>query len=61
MYGLENWADVADHVGTKSKEQCIEHYTNVYLKSPCFPLPVRELRQSLFFIDSLIMKIIIFL
>ncbi|GLU08718.1 hypothetical protein SLE2022_256140 [Rubroshorea leprosula] len=39
MYGLGNWADVADHVGTKSKEQCNEHYTNVYLKSPCFPLP----------------------
>jgi hypothetical protein len=30
----------AEHVGTKSKEQCIEHYTNVYKNSPFFPLPV---------------------
>lgn len=40
MYGLGNWAEVAEHVGTKSKEQCIEHYTNVYLNSRYFPLPV---------------------
>ncbi|GLT25826.1 hypothetical protein SLA2020_182800 [Shorea laevis] len=39
MYGLGNWAEVAEHVGTKNKEQCIEHYTDVYLNSPCFPLP----------------------
>ncbi|KAE7995238.1 hypothetical protein FH972_000058 [Carpinus fangiana] len=39
MYGLGNWAEVAEHVGTKSKEQCIEHYTNVYKNSPRFPLP----------------------
>ncbi|XP_059438871.1 transcriptional adapter ADA2b-like isoform X2 [Corylus avellana] len=39
MYGLGNWAEVAEHVGTKSKEQCIEHYTNVYMNSPYFPLP----------------------
>lgn len=40
MYGLGNWAEVAEHVGTKTKEQCIEHYTTVYMKSPLFPLPV---------------------
>ena len=40
MYGLGNWAEVAEHVGTKSKEQCIEHYTNVYKNSPLFPFPV---------------------
>ncbi|XP_038701483.1 transcriptional adapter ADA2b-like isoform X2 [Tripterygium wilfordii] len=39
MYGLWNWAEVAEHVGTKSKEQCIDHYSTVYLNSPCFPLP----------------------
>ncbi|GLU20597.1 hypothetical protein SLE2022_367880 [Rubroshorea leprosula] len=39
MYGLGNWAEVAEHVGTKYKEQCIEHYTDVYLNSPFFPLP----------------------
>ncbi|KAJ0963543.1 hypothetical protein J5N97_028665 [Dioscorea zingiberensis] len=39
MYGLGNWAEVAEHVGTKSKTQCIEHYTTAYLNSPCYPLP----------------------
>ncbi|KAF5737328.1 transcriptional adapter ADA2b-like isoform X1 [Tripterygium wilfordii] len=39
MYGLGNWTEVAEHVGTKSKEQCIDHYSTVYLNSPCFPLP----------------------
>ncbi|XP_022720722.1 transcriptional adapter ADA2b-like isoform X2 [Durio zibethinus] len=39
MYGLGNWAEVAEHVGTKSKEKCIDHYSNVYMKSPFFPLP----------------------
>ena len=40
MYGLGNWAEVAEHVGTKNKEACIEHYRNVYLNSKTFPLPV---------------------
>jgi transcriptional adapter 2-alpha len=40
MYGMGNWAEVAEHVGTKNKEACIAHYQNVYLNSPFFPLPV---------------------
>ncbi|XP_031273471.1 transcriptional adapter ADA2 [Pistacia vera] len=39
MYGLGNWAEVAEHVGTKTKEHCIEHYNSVYMNSPFFPLP----------------------
>ncbi|KAJ4976603.1 hypothetical protein NE237_001709 [Protea cynaroides] len=39
MYGLGNWAEVAEHVGTKTKAQCIDHYTTAYMNSPCFPLP----------------------
>ncbi|KAJ4704082.1 Transcriptional adapter [Melia azedarach] len=39
MYGLGNWAEVAEHVGTKTKELCIEHYNSVYMNSPFFPLP----------------------
>ncbi|KAI9123656.1 hypothetical protein K1719_004956 [Acacia pycnantha] len=39
MYGLGNWAEVAEHVGTKNKEACIEHYRNVCLNSKTFPLP----------------------
>ncbi|AQK62817.1 transcriptional adapter ADA2 isoform X1 [Zea mays] len=39
MYGLGNWLEVAEHVGTKSKLQCIDHYTSAYMNSPCYPLP----------------------
>ncbi|KAL0311143.1 UNVERIFIED_CONTAM: Transcriptional adapter ADA2 [Sesamum angustifolium] len=39
MYGFGNWNEVAEHVGTKSKLQCIDHYDKIYMKSPCFPLP----------------------
>ncbi|XP_031492465.1 transcriptional adapter ADA2-like isoform X2 [Nymphaea colorata] len=39
MYGLGNWAEVAEHVGTKTKAQCIDHYNTAYMNSPCFPLP----------------------
>lgn len=41
MYGFGNWAEVAEHVGTKSKARCIDHYNAIYMNSPCFPLPVR--------------------
>jgi transcriptional adapter 2-alpha len=39
MYGLGNWSDVADHVGTKEKQQCEQHYYAVYLESKSAPLP----------------------
>ncbi|KAL5794310.1 hypothetical protein ACOSP7_002904 [Xanthoceras sorbifolium] len=39
MYGFGNWNEVAEHVGTKSKSQCIDHFNAVYMNSPCFPLP----------------------
>ncbi|VFQ82390.1 unnamed protein product [Cuscuta campestris] len=39
MYGIGKWAEVCEHVGTKTKDACIEHYTNTYLNSPYFPLP----------------------
>lgn len=39
MYGIGKWAEVCEHVGTKTKDACIEHYTNIYLNSPYFPLP----------------------
>ncbi|XP_061955174.1 transcriptional adapter ADA2b-like [Populus nigra] len=39
MYGLGNWAEVAEHVGTKNKETCIKHYNSVYMQSQFFPLP----------------------
>ncbi|XP_057470841.1 transcriptional adapter ADA2b-like isoform X1 [Actinidia eriantha] len=39
MYGMGNWTEIAEHVGTKSKEQCIQHYNTTYMNSPYFPLP----------------------
>lgn len=29
--GLGNWAEVAQHVGTRTKEECEQHYLQVYL------------------------------
>lgn len=41
-YGLGNWADIADHIGSyRTKEEVQEHYHKVFLESPNFPLPVR--------------------
>ncbi|KAL8087978.1 hypothetical protein AgCh_037933 [Apium graveolens] len=39
MYGLGNWNEVAEHVGTKSRSQCVDHYNTIYMNSLCFPLP----------------------
>jgi len=39
MFGLGNWTEVSEHVGTKTRAQCHAHYFEVYVKSPCAPLP----------------------
>jgi transcriptional adapter 2-alpha len=39
MYGLGNWGDVADHVGTKSAADCKSHYFETYINVPTAPLP----------------------
>lgn len=39
MYGLGNWSDIADHVGTKTLEQCRDHYIEHYVKSRQYPQP----------------------
>eukprot|EP00697_Spironema_sp_BW2_P009576 gnl/Spiro4/2452_TR1176_c0_g1_i1.p1 gnl/Spiro4/2452_TR1176_c0_g1~~gnl/Spiro4/2452_TR1176_c0_g1_i1.p1 ORF type:complete len:342 (-),score=51.43 gnl/Spiro4/2452_TR1176_c0_g1_i1:10-1035(-) len=33
MYGLCNWGDVAEHVGSKAKRACEEHYFTIYMGS----------------------------
>lgn len=40
MYGLGNWADMAENVGGRTKEECEQHYNETYLKSKAYPLPV---------------------
>lgn len=37
MVGLGNWDAVATHVATKTSEQCMQHYHDVYLASAAFP------------------------
>ncbi len=39
MFGMGNWAAVAEHVGTKGAADCQQHYTSVYINSPAFPEP----------------------
>ncbi|KAJ2664667.1 Transcriptional adapter ada2 [Coemansia sp. RSA 1200] len=39
QFGMGNWKDAADHVGTKSKEECERHYNSVYVASDTWPLP----------------------
>ncbi|XP_010486344.1 PREDICTED: transcriptional adapter ADA2a [Camelina sativa] len=38
-YGLGNWKEVADHVGSKTKIECRDHFNSAYMQSPLFPLP----------------------
>ncbi|KAG6549158.1 hypothetical protein Mapa_009384 [Marchantia paleacea] len=38
-YGVGNWAEVAEHVGTKNKTLCYNHYMTHYMESPFSPLP----------------------
>jgi hypothetical protein len=39
--GLGNWQAVAEHVGTRTREEVEEHYNTVYIDSPNWPRPVR--------------------
>jgi transcriptional adapter 2-alpha len=42
MYGLGNWGDVSDHVGTKTGGQSREHYFATYINVPTAPFPDLE-------------------
>ncbi|KAH8107707.1 hypothetical protein BXZ70DRAFT_912253 [Cristinia sonorae] len=37
--GLGNWQAIAEHVGTRTKEEVEQHYKDVYINSPDWPLP----------------------
>ncbi|KAJ2795014.1 Transcriptional adapter ada2, partial [Coemansia furcata] len=39
QFGMGNWKDAADHVATKTKEECEQHYNEVYVGSASWPLP----------------------
>lgn len=40
MYGLGNWEDIAEYVGARTREECDEHYNEIYVRSLEYPLPV---------------------
>eukprot|EP01102_Stenamoeba_stenopodia_P002082 TRINITY_DN11841_c0_g1_i1.p1 TRINITY_DN11841_c0_g1~~TRINITY_DN11841_c0_g1_i1.p1 ORF type:complete len:532 (+),score=136.28 TRINITY_DN11841_c0_g1_i1:40-1596(+) len=46
-YGLGNWTDVADHVGTKTLSQCETHYFNLYFHPSLSSLPLPDLKKLL--------------
>lgn len=48
IYGLGNWADIADHVGTKPLEACRSHYFSCYIESKTAPLPDIEAAAARF-------------
>ncbi|KAJ2824651.1 Transcriptional adapter ada2 [Coemansia erecta] len=39
QFGMGNWKDAAEHVGSKSKEECEQHYLDVFVGSDSWPLP----------------------
>jgi hypothetical protein len=41
--GLGNWADVAEQVASRSKEELEKHYLGRFIDSPQYPLPVHPL------------------
>ncbi|TPX62080.1 hypothetical protein PhCBS80983_g00735 [Powellomyces hirtus] len=38
-YGLGNWEQVAEQVGSKNRLECAEHYQRMYIQSDTFPMP----------------------
>ncbi|KAJ8515560.1 hypothetical protein ONZ45_g7047 [Pleurotus djamor] len=42
--GLGNWKKIADHIGTRTKEEVEEHYNTVYINSPTWPIPLMDMK-----------------
>lgn len=40
--GLGNWQAIAEHIGTRTKDEVEQHYNSVYIDSPNWPIPVRR-------------------
>lgn len=41
--GMGNWIGVSEVVGTKTREECAQHYNDIYVSCPDYPLPVRHM------------------
>ena len=46
VFGMGNWEQIAEHIGTKNKTECYDHYLNCYINSESWPIPVE------FFVES---------
>ncbi|RKO92336.1 hypothetical protein BDK51DRAFT_20270 [Blyttiomyces helicus] len=46
MFGIGNWEQIAEHIGTKNKLECAEHYDRVFVNSEDWPMPVCEGEES---------------
>ena len=40
MFGMGNWEQISEHIGTKTRIEVAEHYESVYVNSDAWPLPV---------------------
>ncbi|CAO3698162.1 unnamed protein product [Rhizopus stolonifer] len=45
--GMGNWQAISDYVGTKNKLDCEQHYLDVYVASPDWPLPRMDLEFAM--------------
>ncbi|KAI9503252.1 Transcriptional adapter ada2 [Coemansia spiralis] len=52
QFGMGNWKDAAEHVGTKTKEECEQHYKEVYVNSETWPLPNMDLEFDIKFAQT---------
>jgi len=39
-HGIGNWKKIAEHVGTRTKEEVEAHYREAYIESEHWPMPV---------------------
>ncbi|KAF9651447.1 SWIRM-domain-containing protein [Thelephora ganbajun] len=44
LQGLGNWQAIAEHIGTRTRDEIEDHYKSVYINSPNWPLPRMDLR-----------------
>ncbi|KAK0462629.1 uncharacterized protein EV420DRAFT_1619133 [Desarmillaria tabescens] len=42
--GFGNWKKIAEHIGTRSKEEVEKHYNEVYIDSQTWPIPKMDLQ-----------------
>jgi len=40
LQGLGNWTAISEHIGGRTKDDVEKHYTEVYINSPDWPMPV---------------------